>query len=226
MNIKTIFDTIGRIKDNIIRGTKKPSTIRFKKIRSVLISCFILLITISILSLVLLFSERQDKVMEEDYSYQVVKYEIPTNYSVAPLHMYSIALDKDICAALDKMFPSIDYSYALHVFNFEGDEPNAKQFWIPVFNNGRITNFFYVSKLLDDERIVFGSSKSDIDMLQALSSSITADEPMYLAADNGCLYCIIGDKAYSMSPLAKDGAKLPDIRTSGLDIITVILPLK
>lgn len=72
--------------------------------------------------------------MGEDYSYQVVEYEVPTSYLVVPLYMYSIVPDKDICAALDNMYPSIDCSYALHVFNFEGDEPNAKQFWIPVFN--------------------------------------------------------------------------------------------
>lgn len=224
MNIKTIFDSIGSTKDNIIRGVR-PSTVRFKKIRFMLVSCFTLLITISILCLTSLFTERQDKIMGEDYTYQVVEYEVPTSYSVAPLYMYSVVPDKDICAALGNMFPNIDCSYALHVFNFEGDEPNAKKFWIPVFSNGRITNFIYVSKLLDDDRIVFGSSKSDIDIIQALSST-TADAPMYLAADKDCLYFIIGDNAYSMSPLAKDGAKLPDIRTSGLDIVPVILPLE
>lgn len=121
------------------------------------------------------------------------------------------------------------YFYVLgaNLYKFEGDEPTAKKFWIPVFNNsGRITHFIYVSKLLDDERIPFGSSNSDVDMIQALSSTTAADAPMYLAADNDCLYAIIGDNAYSMSPLAKDGAKLPDIRTSGLDIITIILPLE
>lgn len=226
MNIKTIFDAIGRIKDNIICGVK-PSTVRFKKMRFMLISCFALLITISILSLTSLFSERQDKIIGEDYTYQVVEYEVPASYSVAPLYMYSVVPDKDICAALDNMYPGIDCSYALHVFKFEGDEPNAKQFWIPVFNNsGRITHFIYVSKLLVDERITFGSSNSDVDMIQALSSTTAADAPMYLAADNDCLYFIIGDNAYSMSPLAKDGAKLPDIMTSGLDIVTIILPLE
>ncbi len=224
MNIKAIFAAIDRIKDNIIHDVK-PYTIRSKKIRFMLVSCFALLITISVLSLTSLFPERRDKIIGGDYTYKVVEYEVPTSYSVAPLYMYSVVPDKDICAALDNMFPGIDCGYALHVFNFEGDEPTAKKFWIPVFNNGRITNFIYVSKLLDDERIVFGSSNSDVEMIQALSS-MTEGAPMYIAADNYCLYFISGDNAYSMSPLAKDGAKLPDIMTSGIDIVTVILPLE
>ncbi len=62
-------------------------------------------------------------------------------------------------------------------------------------------------------------------MLQALSSLTTEDTPMYLAVDAHCLYCIIGDRAYCTSPLAKNGTRLPNIEFSGLSLVTSILPL-
>lgn len=220
MNVKALSQAIDKIKDNI-----KAFSSQFRKKQLVTVACFALLIIISIYGLMPLFSEKIEMMISEDYSYTVVEYEIPTVYSVSPLYVNSVELDQNISLKLKDEYPNIDLNYALYVHTFDGDKPNAKRFWFPIFSNGRITNFIYASKLLDDGRVTIGYTKSDIDMLQALSSLTTEDTPMYLAADAHCLYCIIGDKAYSASPLAKNGTKLPNIEISDLRLVTTILPL-
>lgn len=147
MNVEALSHAIDKIKDII-----KASPNQFRKKQLVTVACFALLVIIILHGLMQLFLERTAMMNT------VVDYEIPTVYPVSPLYVDSVELDQDISLKLKEVYPNIDLKYALYVHTFDGDKPNAKKFWIPIISNGKITNFIYASKLLDDGRVTIGYS--------------------------------------------------------------------
>ncbi len=125
---------------------------------------------------------------------QVIKFDVPQAHSVSSLYYLSKPIDESIKEYIveNKINVNPEDGISVSYLSSEEDEIN---YWFPVINDGRISEFVYISQTMDGT-IGCGHSESDTDMVEALSVYTSADNPMSIVMYGNYAYFVIGNNAY------------------------------
>lgn len=125
---------------------------------------------------------------------QVIKFDVPQDHSVSSLYYLSKPIDESIKEYIVENKINVNPEDGISV-SYLSPEEGELNYWFPVINNGRITEFVYIGKTTDGT-IGCGYSESDTDIIEALSVYTSIDNPMSIVVYGDYVYYVIGNNAY------------------------------
>lgn len=234
MSISRIAKAMGNIDDDLIsdaieyKQTKKKSTwIKWGAMAACL--CLVVGLAIPVL---------KNTVFEQDYHsglsnvenpvYDVVEYAVPASYANAELYISTTSGLDEYDAYMAEHYGSKFLGKGLRVFTFvEGTTTEDFNVWYFDYDGTSISRIYYVTKSNDKFLVSWSDSGEFGKGIEALASKTSAGTPMYLVQDDEVIYTVIDKTAYylpGMTTAKPSVSQMPEIKTDGLEIVSISLP--
>lgn len=227
MKEERILDVFGKVDEEYIKEADPEVKTKFKvpvwiKLAAVAACLCLVVFTVHIVPQVKEMGSYMQGNKKDDMC-RVIKFDVSKDYHVSSLYYLSKPIDENIKKYIEENKINVNPEAGIFV-SYLTSEEDELNYWFPVINDGRISEFVYISQTMDGT-IGCGYSDSDVDIIEALSVYTSADNPMYIVVYGNYAYFVIGNNAYINSAHYSKLTEIPKLVYTETEVQQHILDL-